>query len=327
MLSSCSYFLWEEFGTTMPELKTYNAFENDTWLVVDRLLINKKDGSVRRLKEDTDSSVPGVWGFYYIVNFAYKYVFEESSFKEYIFLTPTGTNSGLSHKYYECVLTYNYRGEEIERSYIGKPLTEEEMKATYEAKFSNTKAFAFDVYKGLGFTSEKYDTVESQAIVGFIKERYDVNDKANNSIVVGLAKHTGDEIRFSTMLSKFRVTLSRNETVLEGVRKSGITSYNPETNEFKTVFEYNKKGKQIIDFDENGIYILDSKRNLSYVDFESNKTTLIHKFSAGIDYLVITDKYICANCAVNGYTYLVYQKGGSVIANDSYTIENDQYQN
>ena len=45
-----------------------------------------------------------------------QYVFAESSLKEYTFLETVPAHSA-GRLYYECVITYDYEGEEIERLY------------------------------------------------------------------------------------------------------------------------------------------------------------------------------------------------------------------
>ena len=312
MLSSCSSF---GFGTSMPDLETYAAFEDETWLVIDHFLINKKDGSVCMLEANTDAALPSdVWAFYYYGPYAYKYEFEESSFKEYTFLQTASTKGG-DTLYYECILTYSYEGSEIERSYIGEPLTEEEMKEAYKTNPSNVNAFCFEIDMLWEHHKEEYEDSKKQAIIDHAEDVYEKQTK-DSSTVVGLAKPMGNEIWFSLVVSNDG-DFNSGEPLHEGIRQSEIKRYNSETNEIETIYEYNKKGKQIIDFDENGMYVLDSKGKLSYVDFESKKSTLIHKLSGRIYSFIITDKYICAyhGAAVDGDVF-VYEKGASVIADD-----------
>ena len=312
MLSSCSSF---GFGTSMPDLETYAAFEDETWLVVDHFLINKKDRSVCMLEANTDAALPSdVWAFYYYGPYAYKYEFEESSFKEYTFLQTASTKGG-DTLYYTCILTYSYEGKEIERSYIGEPLTEEEMKEAYKTNPSNVNAFYFEIDMLWEHHKEEYEDSKKQAIIDYAEDVYEKQTK-DSSTVVGLAKPMGNEIWFSLVVSNDG-DFNSGEPLHEGIRQSEIKRYNSETNEIETIYEYNKKGKQIIDFDENGMYVLDSKGKLSYVDFESKKSTLIHKLSGRIYSFIITDKYICAyhGAAVDGDVF-VYEKGASVIADD-----------
>ena len=312
MLSSCSSL---GFGSSMPNIETYKAFEDETWLVIDHFLINKKDGSVCMLQANTDANMPEeVWGFFYYGPYAYKYEFEESSFKEYTFLKTSSTKDG-DTLYYECILTYSYEGKEIERSYIGEPLTEEEMKEAYKTNPSNINAFCFEIDMLWDNHKEEYEDTEKQAVLNFAEDLYEAQIK-NSSTVVGLAKPMGDETWFSVVVSNDG-DFNSGEPLFGGIHKSEIKRYNSETNEIETVYKYNKKGKQIIDFEENGMYVLDSKGNFSYVDFESKKATLIHKLSGRIYSFQITDKYICAyhGEAVDGDVF-VYEKGASVIADN-----------
>ena len=134
-------------------------------------------------------------------------------------------------------------------------------------------------------------------------------------MIDGLAKPVGDEIWFSISGSNRRDSV-KAEPLISGVRESQIVAYHLETKAFRTVFKYDKKRTQIIDFDENGVYLLDSSGTFCCVDFETRKRTLIHEFS-GIDHITVNDKYIVVKYQRNGYTYFVYEKGGSIIANDS----------
>ena len=314
ILSSCSSL---GFGASMPEIVTYAAFENDTWLVIDHFLINKNDGSVCLLEADTDAGIPDeVWDFYYYGPYAYKYEFEESSFKEYTFLKTASTKGG-DTLYYECIFTYSYEGKEIERSYIGEPLTEEEMKEAYKTNPSNVNAFSFEIDMLWKYDKEEYEDVQKQVIIDHAEDIYEAQSK-ETSIVMGLAKPMGDETWFSLAVCQDR-SFDSGEPLFGGIRRSEIKSYNSETNEIETVYEYNKKGKQIIDFDENGMYVLDSNGNFSYVDFESNRSTLIHRLSGYLYSFYITDKYICAYygaASLSGGNFFVYKKGASVIADD-----------
>ncbi len=312
MLSSCSFF---GFGTSMPDLETYAAFEDETWLVIDHFLINKKDGSVCMLTANTDAVLPSdVWSFYYYGPYAYKYEFEGSSFKEYTFLQTASTKGG-DTLYYECVLTYSYEGREIERSYIGEPLTEKEMKEAYKTNPSNVNAFYFEIDMLWKHHKEEYEDPKKQAIIDHAEDIYEKQIK-ESSTVVGLAKPMGEDMWFSLVVSRDG-GFNTGEPLHGGIRKSEIKSYNSKTNEIETVYEYNKRGKQIIDFDDNGMYVLDSWGNFSYVDFESKKSKLIQRLSGRVYSFKITDKYICAyhGAAVDGDVF-VYEKGGRVIADD-----------
>ena len=325
MLSSCASL---GFGTSMPMLETHKAFENDTWLVVNHMLINKTTGEVALMSADSSAKITLIDNIYYNSSYDYKYEFGESSFKEYTFLESNYYDDGLggfTYLYYECVLTYSYDGVELEREYIGEPLTEEEMNELYNTNPSNTDAFSFYIDFIYDYSShDEYDYInaEKRAVLDFVEDLYEAQSE-KRSAVVGSARPMGEEIWFSTVVSD-DLHYNSGNPILEGIRISEIKAYDPESDETRTVFEYNKKGKQIIDFDENGIYILDSKGNFNYVDFETKKSTLIHKFSSRVYSFELTDDYICASYEdnENGYCYLVYQKGGSVIADGVYAKYN-----
>ena len=317
-LTSCSVL--EYVGTWIPDLETYASFENDTWLIIGHYLINKQDKTVCLLEAntDTDNLPSNVWSFYYYGPYAYKYIFEESSFKEYTYLQTATTKSGET-LYYECILTYSYEGKEIARSYIGEGLTEEEMKEAYKSNPSNVDAFAFEIDRlwkyNKKYHEEEYEDVEKNVVLTFSELLYNAQDN-DNSTVFGLAKPVGEETWFSVVISN-SVHYNSGIALFKGINKSEIKSYNSKTNEIKTIYEYNEKGIHIIDFDENGMYVLDSKGNFSYVNFESKKSTLIYKLSGSIYSFKITDKYICAwhGGATNGKAF-VYEKGVAVIADD-----------
>ncbi len=311
--SSCSSL---GFGTAMPDLEAYQAFENDTWLVIDHFLVNKKDGTVCLMKANTDAPVPsGVWDFYYYGPYAYKYVFEESSFDEYTFLETSSTESGET-LFCECIMTYSYQGAELERSYIGEPLTEEQMAQAYKTNPSNVATFCFEVDVLWQHQKQEYADAQKQDILHYVEELYQAqSDKS--SAVVGLAKPMGEDVWFSTVVSKDG-DFNSGEPLFGGILQSKICRYDSGTGEITTVFAYNQSGKQIVDFDQNGMYVLDSDGKLCYVDFKSNESVLIHDFSGRVYSIHITDQYLCAVYGSGGSSYFVYQKGGSVIAADAY---------
>ncbi len=321
MLSSCSSF---GFGTSMPDMEAVKAFESDTYIVVDNMLINKTDGSVCLLEPDSDATITGKDNIYYHGPYAYKYVFEDSSFKQYTFLKVnywSKERNDFIDQYYECVFTYGYDGKELDREYIGEILTEDEMEEAYKSNPSNIDAFSFEVDVLWEYNEEKYKTQKQQAVLEYVENIY-ASQEEPFSTVVGLAKPMGEEIRFCLTVSEDG-DFETGEPLLEGINSSKIVSYNPKTNEFKTVLEYEGK-KQIIDFDEKGFYTFDSDLKLKYVDFETKRSTLICQFSNIVSRFIITDGYICAyyhgyDNHKAAYYYFVYQKGGSVIADDLYT--------
>lgn len=314
VLSSCSM---PEEGAFMPTVKIDHIFENDTWLVVDNQLINKIDGTAYWLKPNYDAALPtGVAGFYYGGTVAYDCAFEESTVKLHTFLTDCSV-------YYECVFTFDYEGKEIDRLYIGEVLTRKKAGELYKERSLDAEAFYFSVLgNGTGHIRDRFTSItkeetsaEKQAILNFAENLYESQADGDYYHMEGLAKPMGKEIWFSTSGTNRRDSV-KADLLISGIRENQITAYNRETNEFRTVFKYDKKRTQIIDFDENGAYVLDSNNKFGYVDFETKKLTAIHEFR-GIYHIVINDKYIYVKHRLNGYTYFVYEKGGSVVANDS----------
>ncbi len=319
VLSSCSVL---NEGILMPNIQIDHIFENDTWLVVEDRLINKIDRTVYWLEFDRNITISEATEFYRDSVNSYKYEFLESSVKEYTFLR-TYLKNTMTAVYYECVITYNYEGKEIDRFYIGEVLTREKMQQLYQERSFDIEDFSFYVLgSGAGRIMDRFTSItkeetsaEKRAILDFAENLYKSQPDGSYCIMEGLAKPMDDEIWFSTSGSNRRDSVKANP-LISGISENQITAYNPETNEFRTVFKYDKKRTQIIDFDENGAYILDSNGKFGYVDFETKKLTAIHDFS-GVDSIFITDKYICVKYQLNGYTYFVYEKGGSVVANDS----------
>ena len=313
VLSSCSVL---NEGILMPSIRIEHTFENDTWLVVEDQLINKIDGTVYWLKPNDDATLPvGVADFFYGGTIVYDCEFEESAVKLHTFLTDC-------FRYYECVITYNYEGKEINRFYIGEALNREETRELYQERSLDTEAFSFCVLPcGSGHISNRFTSIdkeetssENRAILTFAENLHESQIDGYNYHMHGLAKPMGNEIWFSTSGSS-RLDFRKALPLISGISENQITAYNRETNEFRTVFKYDKKRTQIIDFDENGAYILASNGKFGYVDFETKKITSIYKFP-DVDHIVINDKYICVIYQRNGYEYFVYKKGGYVIAND-----------
>lgn len=313
-LSSCSAL---KEGILMPNIRTDRVFENDTWLVVEDQLINKIDGTVYWLKPNDDATLPiGVADFYYGGTDVYDCEFEESTVKLHTILTDCSV-------FYECVFTFDYEGNETDRFYVGGPFSRKEALALYQEKTHDVKAFSFCVLDGgYGYISNRYKSVakkdtsaEKQAILNFAENIYNEQADEKYYMIDGLAKPVGNEIWFSISGSN-RLDSVKAEPLISDICESQIVAYNRETKEFRTVFECNQKRVQIIDFDENVVYILDSNGEFGCVNLETKKTTSIHEFS-GIDHITVNEKYIFVKYQRNGYTYFVYEKGGSIIANDS----------
>ena len=313
-LSSCSAL---KEGILMPNIRTDRVFENDTWLVVEDQLINKIDGTVYWLKPNDDATLPiGVADFYYGGTDVYDCEFEESTVKLHTILTDCSV-------FYECVFTFDYEGNETDRFYVDGPFSREKALALYQEKTHDVKAFSFCVLDGgYGYISNRYKSVakkdtsaEKQAILNFAENIYNEQADEKYYMIDGLAKPVGNEIWFSISGSN-RLDSVKAEPLISGICESRIVAYNRETKEFRTVFECNQKRVQIIDFDENVVYILDSNGEFGCVNLETKKTTSIHEFS-GIDHITVNDKYIFVKYQRNGYTYFVYEKGGAIIANDS----------
>ena len=321
LLSSCSVFEKETF---MPTVRVGYAFENDTWLIIEDRLIRKEDGTVLWLEMDKDQKIPGTYATYVEAcaeRAAYRYVFNEASFEQYTFLTAYG-NIYLSTYYYECVVTYGYDGKEIGRTAISGPLTKEEMQAAYRSKASDLCAFAFSVLKTgsgyvrsrLGFIDKKDAAAREQAVLTFAQDLRQTNADGEYYITEGIARHMGEKVWFATNESNRHDDL-RILPLINGIRESLITAYDPEAEEFETFFTC--ENAQVIDFDEKGAYVFDVSKRLTYVDFDTGATTEIYQIPTLIDYITVTDKYIFINYYQNGKTFFVYEKGSGIIANDS----------
>ncbi len=319
LFSACSF--WGG-GIEVPTVKIDYTYENDKWLVIDDRLINKIDGTVHWLDLNRDIAIEGVADFYSDSANVYKYEFEESLLKQYTFLRVYPENSR-DVMYYEYVITFNYDGKETERSQISELLTKEEMQKEYGNRTQSIEAFGFCVLSGgNGFVSDRFGLVdkenasdEERIVLDFAEDLYEMESNGGYYSIDGIARPIGNKLWFSTAGTNSRDNL-RADPAIGGISETKITSYDFTTKEFETVFEHNEKETLIIDFDEKGAYLLSSSGRLSYVEFETKKQTELYEFSSIYD-VTVTDKYICVKYRLNGYSYFVYEKGGSVVANDS----------
>lgn len=83
LLTSCSSL---GFGTTMPTLDIQSEFENDNWLIIDNILINKTNNKIYPLEPDTNATIEGISNIFYYGPYTYKVEFDENTFKLYTFL-------------------------------------------------------------------------------------------------------------------------------------------------------------------------------------------------------------------------------------------------
>lgn len=307
------------WGTVMPDLETDNKFENDNWLVIDNMLISKSDGTVSLLKYNSME-------FTFYPSYTYKVEFEDSGVKLYTFCTRTADRT----KFYECVFTYNYDGQGIDYEYLSDPLTKAQVVALFETYSHQEENFTYKI-NILWKHQREYSSLTEQAILEHVESIY--NSEEDVSAVVGSAKPINNEIWFSVVIFP-NAHFNSGDPILSGVRKSEIKSYNPETEEFKTVYTHNKKDEAIIDFDENGLYTFDSDSNIKYFDTDSKESTLIYTFpyrmpdtTIAVYDFTITDNYIGASYedGENGYCYLIYEKQNGIIANDLYSEYHNIY--
>lgn len=323
--SSCSFFGW---GTVMPSINVTNEFENEKWLLIDNLLINKESGTVSLLKHATVEEA----GKLLVTPYTYEVEFEETIFKKYTFTT-SDINYGT---YYKCVITYNYEGTEISHEFLSEPLTKEQAVELYETYLPIKYDFAYDIdiLWDNNIESRKYKSSAEQTIVEYVENIYNSGEKSNsvNSVAVN-AKPIGDEFWFSTVIFP-NGHLNSGSSLLDGVNKSEIKSYDPQSGEIKMIYTHNKNNEAIIDFDETGFYTFDSNSNIKHYDMESKKSTHIYTFPYRMPATTysaysfdITDNYICASYedGIIGYYYFVYEKEKGIVANDMYSKYDRMY--
>ena len=309
----------------MPTLDTQSEFENDNWLIIDNILINKTDNKVYLLEADTSATIEGIADIFYYSPYTYKVEFDENEFKLYTFLkTYYYPEDALAYAFFDCVFTFDYKGHEVDRTYLSELLTEEQALSLYNTRFNKTNVFSFAVDTLFKYKedNDENSSISKQKILEHIETLYN-NSKNDINTILGIAKTVGDDVWFSATVSPNGHYNSGNP-LLDGIRNSTIKSYNPNSKEIKVVFDYNEKNEAIIDFNEKGLYIFDNNSNLKYFDLELKKSTLIHKFLGKVYSFEITDNYIGANYEDGkiGYYYFVYKKGGNIVANNLYSKYN-----
>lgn len=290
--------------------------ENDAYVVIERAIISKADGTVRRLKLSSPQETEH-GKLYYFEEDAYEYEFCEDTIKEYIFLHNDNWN-------YNCVITYGYDGNEISRSYIESgngdlKWTDAEKrsmlyirsKSDYSDKITYSFTNEYDYYNSdteyhLSGSSPQY----IKDLVELLHQRYLPKKKQNKNYISLLTQKSGNEILFSAAASN-GYCFPHADPTINGIHHSELLSYNVETKEIKPIYDC-KKDVQIIDFDGNGIYTIDAKCRLRYVDIKTKKSKLICDLNLAGEDFVVTDKYIFTR---GGNNYFLYEKGGSVIAN------------
>lgn len=320
----CSCIL---FDTQLPSLYFDDAtFENDTWLVWREMLVNKHDGEIYELTYDKDPTIEGMASIYERSHFSriYNAEFEEDSFKLYSFLVAyyyPEPSKELTYAYFETVFTYDYQGNEIERSYLSDALSEQEYLSCFKQKSNKPYGFSFQIDYYNKDELESDDPIE-QNVLKYAADTFEQLDDEFDKTVIGTAKAIDDEIWFSIIVCPYR-GFDIDVPFVSGVEKSVIMSYNPESKEFRKVFEYKEKNQAIVDFNKTGFYIYDEDENLNFYHIESKTSTNIHSFSnekLSLSYFVATEKYIVAKYEAEGRTsgLFVYEKENGIVANKTY---------
>jgi len=312
--SSCARFI----GNSMPSLYIEKNFENDTWLVIDNKLINKKTGEVCCIILSEDDVVKD--GLRDILTpYTYKIDFFQDNFKLYAFLSVDVWDQELKqtkYTYYERAITIGYDGREISREYLGNTLNDEQFDLLYSQNYESEE-FSYNIDYRWMINTSKPNSASKQKILEYAQKIYEEYKKTKIVGIKGLAKPINDKFWFSITSSDL-AQWNSGVAQIAGAKKTEIKSYDPKTDEIETVFEYNRKKTIIVDFDQDGFYTFDSKSNLKYYDFKTKKSTLIHKFSGHAVMFEVTDKYICTFVRQDDDYYFVYEKSGKIIANSKY---------
>lgn len=304
-------------------------FDDDKWLLIDNMIINKNDNTVHLLDPDGDATIDGIADIFYHGPYTYSVEFEDNAFRLYTFLEtyyyPEGSDKS-ARAFFDCVFTYDPDGHETDRTYLSEPLTKQEMLSLYNSRYTQSENFSFAVDALWEYDKDEYEYISSaeQVILEYAENIYNesiINESLSGLITVaGTAKTSGDDILFSvTVIPK--ILFPSGNPILDGISKSEIIRYDSESEEFESVFEYNKMNSMIVDFDGNGLYIFDNNRVLKYFDIESGETTSIHKFAGQVYSFEITDNYIGATYEDNetGYCFFAYEKGNAIVADDLYS--------
>ena len=299
-MSSCS--LLSDIDNCLPSIMMCSEFENDDWIVVGNLLVNKENSTVTVLKYSTYELVDEILFYYY----TYKVDFEETCFKVYTYCR----NHSSPNKYYDCVCTYNYHGQEIAFDFLSDEMSEEQAMSLLGTRLIK-EAFVYSIDDYTKYS--EYHTFDDSMFFEHVESIYNYEYEKNDiERVRGVARTIGNEIWFSIML------FPSHHSFLNGVKKSEIKAYNTENGEFKNIYVHNKKREAVIDFDENGIYTIHNDGSLCYYDINTGASTAIYSISSGQSYLLkISDNYICVKYKdeKDGWYYLVYKKQKGIVAN------------
>ena len=292
------------FGADVfPEIICQNAFENDEYLIIDVWMINKKTGKVNYLNSDMNAKIPEIDNLYRPGEYTFKYSFNEDSIECHTFIESYDhdpVSLQRIERLHPCIVSYDYSGNEISRIYTDEPILKEQ----YSGPFNEAFSIGNDYSK---FYDIKYHSTEQEAIMTHL-------EKYSDQSTTGIAKPVGEEYWFSLTVSDEQ-HYNSGFGLICGIETSQIFKYDSLNNQFICLYENKKKNELIIDFDEHGFYTLDSKRRLMHYDFNTEKSELIHTFSAAVSNIDITDQYIAVAYGKNANEciHFIYDKSGKII--------------
>ncbi len=307
--SACTYLLQ---ATYIPSINTCSFFENETYLVTDSFLINKQLGTVTLLDYNTYATAPNALNVYYKGPYTYKCVFHESTFEQHVFLV-TNYHDSESDKYIrqfqDTVFTFNYEGKELSRTYHGDPIPKD---VFFEEIFPPSETLSFEIDLLYEFQRLEHVTPAQQTILDYAENIYETYPDPHYD-VIGTIKPMENDLWFSITTSDVH-HYNSGFALMQGIDSSKIIRYDPQGDDFETIFVYKKRKTVLLDFDEEGIYTFDINGNLKHYDFTSKKTTKIYTFPNEVSYFDVTDNYIGV---FSEGKYLLYEKNVGILANSS----------
>lgn len=298
--------------------------ENDRYMIWGDLLVDKQEGSICSLKYKDDQFDD----YHHYSGYACptRFQFTDNGIIRHTYRAKPkydqDTGEVSYYLYYKARITFDYCGQEIERWVSDQALSEEEMLLDWEAQLPmrlESDWFSFCQEQGSG--RPRYDDPEEE-----LPTYTDIQQKAvdyafalekevlmNYHLTSGVGRMINGRLWFCVKRYNKKGWAGQSAAI-QGLYHSMVVCYNPLTDEFERVIEFDSK-EDILVFDDRHILVEKNGKIISY-SYETGKGKQVFDLNYHDSYYMLeaSDSVLCVSCTAHCHCRVFMTFDGTVIA-------------